>query len=139
MDYKKTDSSDLDLLWELHKAYKAEIGEDEPGEREKERLADAIRSGEINFFGAWDGKKLAGCCSVTVGFSTFDYSASGVFEDFYIRPEYRHKGIARKLVEFAYNESGVSSLTVGCADCDLEMYRALGFSVSLGNLLAFGK
>ena len=61
MDYKKIDSSDLDLLWELHKAYKAEIGEDEPGEREKERLADAIRSGEIYFFGAWDGKNLAGC------------------------------------------------------------------------------
>ncbi len=137
MDYKKTDSSDLDLLWELHKAYKAEIGEDEPGEREKERLADAIRSGEINFFGAWDGKKLAGCCSVTVGFSTFDYSASGVFEDFYICPEYRHKGIARELVKYARQDSGVESLTVGCADCDVEMYQSLGFSIRLGNLLAF--
>ena len=43
MDYKKTDSSDLDLLWELHKAYKAEIGEDEPGEREKERTSCVLQ------------------------------------------------------------------------------------------------
>ena len=81
---------------------------------------------------------MIGCCSVTVGFSTFDYAASGVFEDFYIRPEYRHQGIARKLVQYAYQESGVNSLTVGCADCDVAMYRSLGFGISLGNLLAFG-
>ena len=60
-----------------------------------------------------------------------------MFEDFYIRPACRHRGAARGLLRFAYADSGVSTLTVGCADCDLEMYRALGFSISLGNLLAF--
>lgn len=40
-------------------------------------------------------------------------------------------------VQFAWRESGVSSMTVGCADCDADMYQALGFSVPLGNLLAF--
>ena len=60
-----------------------------------------------------------------------------MFEDFYIRPEYRHQGIARALARFAFAESGVSSLTVGCADCDLPMYRSLGFTVPLGNLLAY--
>ena len=72
-----------------------------------------------------------------VGFSTFNYQRSGVFEDFYILPEYRHRGIARALVQYAYRESGVASLTVGCADCDVGMYQALGFSVPLGHLLAF--
>jgi len=28
-------------------------------------------------------------------------------------------------------------LTVGCADCDVEMYRSLGFDIPLGNMLAF--
>ena len=60
-----------------------------------------------------------------------------MFEDFYILPQYRHQGIARKLVQFARTESGVQSLTVGCADCDKAMYQALGFSVLLGNLLAY--
>lgn len=137
MEYRQITSSEIDALWELQKLYKAEIGENEPDTAEKERLAGAMADGKIIFFGVWEENILLGCCSVTVGFSTFDYLPSGVFEDFYIRAEYRHKGIARRLARFAYRESGVSSLTVGCADCDLQMYQSLGFSVPLGNLLAF--
>lgn len=137
MDYRKIEASQIHQLWELQKAYKAEIGEDEPGEQECARLTAAVQKGQITFFGAYDQEALIGCCSITVGFSTFDYSPSGVFEDFYIRPEYRHKGIARQLVRYAYQESSVSSMTVGCADCDVQMYQALGFSIPLGNLLAF--
>ena len=137
MDYRKINASQIDALWTLQELYKAEIGEDKPDSAGKERLADAIAKDRIFFYGAWNGNELIGCCSVSVGFSTFHYTASGVFEDFYIRPEYRHKGIARQLVRFAYRESGVGSLTVGCADCDVEMYRSLGFSIPLGNLLAF--
>ncbi|MBQ6382751.1 MAG: GNAT family N-acetyltransferase [Clostridia bacterium] len=137
MDFREIATAGIDLLWELQKLYKAEIGEDDPEPAGKERLAEAIRQGIIHFYGAWKEDTLIGCCSVTAGFSTFDYMPCGVFEDFYIRPEYRHQGIARQLVEFAYHESGVSSLTVGCADCDVQMYQALGFTVALGNLLAF--
>ena len=137
MDYRKIEVSQMNQLWELQKAYKAEIGEDEPGELERVRLTDAIQRDQIAFFGAWDKDALIGCCSITVGFSTFDYAPSGVFEDFYICPEYRHKGIARELVRFACQESGIGSLTVGCADCDVQMYQSLGFSIPLGNLLAF--
>lgn len=137
MEYCRMTASDMARLWELQTAYKAEIGEDAPTEEDKKRLQTAIEQGNILFFGAFDGADLVGCCSVTVGFSTFLYAPSGVFEDFYIRPAYRHKGIAKALVQFAKADSGVDSLTVGCADCDLEMYKALGFSIPLGNLLAF--
>ena len=130
-------AADMARLWELQKAYKAEIGEDQPTEEDKNRLQNAIEGEKILFFGAFDGAAAVGCCSVTVGFSTFLYAPSGVFEDFYIRPEYRHKGIASALVQFARADSGVSTLTVGCADCDVDMYKALGFSIPLGNLLAF--
>lgn len=136
MEFQRIDASRIDDLWELQKLYKAEIGEDAPELAGKERLEAAIRDGRILFFGAWDGAALVGCCSVTVGFSTFLYQPSGVFEDFFLRAEYRHKGIARKLIRFAYRESGVQSLTVGCADCDVQMYEALGFSIRLGTLLA---
>lgn len=137
MEYRRITETETGALWEIHRAYKAEIGEEAPGESDRERLEAAIREDRIRFYGAWDGDVLAGCCSVTVGFSTFSYAASGVFEDFYIRPDCRHKGIARELVRLARTESGIQSLTVGCADCDVEMYRALGFTVRLGNLLAF--
>lgn len=138
MEYRKINSSEVDALWDLQKQYKSEIGEDEPSDDGKERLANAMDAGRILFYGVWKENTLIGCCSVTVGFSTFDYLPSGVFEDFFIRPPYRHQGIARHLVEFAYRESGVSSFTVGCADCDIQMYQSLGFTVALGNLLAYG-
>lgn len=137
MEYSKIAVSQTEALWELQKAYKAEIGEDMPTEQDLNQLKEAIEEERILFYGAWDGKTLAGCCSITIGFSTFHYAASGVFEDFYIRPEYRHKGIARELVKYARQNSGVESLTVGCADCDVEMYQSLGFSIHLGKLLAF--
>ena len=139
MEYTKIDVSRMDDLWELQKRYKAEIGEEEPDARCRERLAEAMRQGCIGFYGAWAGDTLIGCCSITVGFSTFDYRPSGVLEDFFIRPEFRHRGIAGQLVRFAHRESGVSALTVGCADCDAAMYRALGFSIPLGSLLAWGE
>ena len=47
---------------------------------------------------------LIACCSICFMYSTFKYGKSGVFEDFYIQPEYRHKGIARKLVAYAYEQ-----------------------------------
>ena len=111
--------------------------EDEPEDDGRIALADAIEGGKILFYGAFDGAKLVGCCSVCPTYSTFNYARGGVFEDFYVLPEYRHKGVARGLVRFAFAESGVASLTVGCADCDVAMYEALGFGVRLGNMLAY--
>ena len=137
MEYSRISVSQADALWELQNAYKAEIEEAMPSEQDLNRLKEAMKENRILFYGAWDGMKLAGCCSVTIGFSTFNYAASGVFEDFYIRPEYRHKGIARDLVRYVWQDSGAETLTVGCADCDVEMYRSLGFSIHLGNLLAY--
>lgn len=137
MEYRRITTAQLSQLWELQTAYKAEIGEDAPTAQDWDHLQTAVEQNQIVFYGAWDRETLVGCCSVTVGFSTFLYAASGVFEDFYIRPEYRHQGIARALVQFAREDSGVCTLTVGCADCDLPMYQSLGFSIPLGNLLAF--
>ncbi|MBQ2145805.1 MAG: N-acetyltransferase, partial [Oscillospiraceae bacterium] len=65
MDYSRIDASQIDQLWELQKAYKAEIGEDQPGEQDRSRLVTAIEKGQIAFYGAWDGSRLAGCCSIT--------------------------------------------------------------------------
>ncbi|MBQ0167508.1 MAG: GNAT family N-acetyltransferase [Treponema sp.] len=137
MNYSKIETEQIHNLWQLQLAYKEEIGEEQPPMEAIDRLTVAMQEGSIEFYGAWDDNKLVGCCSISKGFSTFNYGISGVFEDFYILPGYRHKGIARELVHFAYENSGVESLTVGCADCDLEMYGKIGFTIKLGNLLAF--
>ena len=137
MEYKRISKDELTELKRLHRAYKAEIGEEPPTQEDFARLTLAMEEKQILFFGCFAEREMIACCSVSPGWSTFDYSASGVFEDFYISPAYRHQGIARQLVRFAREESGVSSLTVGCADCDVEMYRSLGFGIALGNMLAY--
>ena len=79
---------------------------------------------------------LTGMCSVARCFSTFACSDVGVFEDFYVEPELRGRGVARMLAQAAQEwcrANGVASLTVCSAPCDAEMYQALGF----GNTFAF--
>ena len=137
MHFLKLTEPDFSSLKHLHRAYKLEIGEPAPTEEEFLSLLDAVKRGVILFYGCADGDRLVGCCSVCPTYSTFNYARGGVFEDFYVLPEYRHKGVARGLVRFAFAESGVASLTVGCADCDVAMYEALGFGVRLGNMLAY--
>ena len=137
MEYVRILDGDMEALKPLQTGYKREIGEEPPAEEDFDRLRKAIADQTILFYGCRDGEKLIACCSVSHTFSTFNYQRSGVFEDFYIVPERRHQGIARKLVRFAYEQSGVSSLTVGCADCDVDMYKSLGFSIRLGNMYAY--
>ena len=137
MRYIRITNDDMDGLKALHIGYKQEIGEQPPTDENFDSLSEAIKKGQIIFYGCADEDRLIACCSVTPTYSTFNYRTGGVFEDFYIVPKYRHRGIARQLVRFAYQESGVGSLTVGCADCDIEMYQSLGFSIPLGNMFAF--
>ncbi len=137
MEYIRITNGDMDGLKALHIGYKQEIGEETPTDENFDSLSEAIKKGQIIFYGCADKGRLIACCSITPTYSTFNYQTGGVFEDFYIVPEYRHKGIARQLVRFAYQESGVGSLTVGCADCDIKMYQSLGFTIQLGNLFAF--
>ena len=137
MDYLRLTEKQYGDLRELQISYKREIGEKAPSGEDLARLFGAMERGEILFYGCAEEGRLVGCCSVAPVFSTYDYSRSGVFEDFYIRPEYRHKGIARGLVRYAFRESGVSTLMVGSADCDRDMYVSLGFATELGHMLAY--
>jgi GNAT superfamily N-acetyltransferase len=137
MDYIRLSSDNMSEIMLLQTRYKLEIGEDKPTDENMRSFFKAIKQEQILFFGCFDAEKLVACCSVSPTYSTFNYCRGGVFEDFYIIPEYRHKGIARHLVQYAYQESGVSSLIVGCANCDIKMYNALGFRIPLGNMLAF--
>ena len=126
-------------LFKLENGYLLEIGEEPLTEEKQERLSQAIRDGKITFFIARRGTRAAGMCSVVRSFSTFACCDTGVFEDFYVEPVFRGKGIARMLAQAAQEwsrENGLASLTVTCAPCDEEMYQALGFDARLGMTFA---
>lgn len=137
MDFLHLSGQHRAPLTALQADYKRSTGEEAPTFQDMESLFCAIEEKRVFFYGCMGEGKLIACCSVAPTFTTFDYKTGGVFEDFYIVPAYRHTGLARQPVQYAYRESGVSSLTVGCADCDIAMYRALGFTLRLGNLLAY--
>ncbi len=128
--------------WQLEKlenGFLKEIGEQPPSEEQWAQLSQAIRDGRITFFFAMRGYRAVGMCSVVKHFSTFACTDTGVFEDFYVEPAFRKKGIARMLVQAAQNwsrEQGLSSLTVCCAPCDEQMYQSLGFNAQLGKTFA---
>ena len=68
------------------------------------------------------GYRAVGMCSAAASYSTFSCSNTGVYEDFYIEPAFRGKGLARKLAESAQKwcrENGIRSLTVCCAPSDI--------------------
>ena len=137
MEYVRVTTDNMAELKMLQLGYKQEIGEDRPTDGNFDSLCEAISKGQIIFYGCKNEGRLVACCSITPTYSTFNYQMGGVFEDFYIVPEYRHRGIARQLVGFAYRESGVGFRTVGCADCDDKMDQSLGFTIPLGDLFGF--
>ena len=128
--------------WQLKKlenGFLKEIGESPATEEKQEQLTQAIQDGKITFFVAKRGYRGVGMCSVAKCFSTFACTDTGVFDDFYIEPVFRKKGVARMLAQAAQDwceEKGLASLTVSCAPCDEGMYQALGFDTQLGYTFA---
>ncbi len=133
-----SDSEDGQLL-KLENGFLAEIGEQAMTEEIQKQLQQAIRDNKITFFMAKNGCHAVGMCSVAKCFSTFTCADTGVFDDFYIEPAFRKKGIARKLAQAAHDwcrKNGIASLTVCCAPCDEGMYQTLGFNMALGKTYA---
>lgn len=127
-------------LKKLENGFLKEIGERPATEEKQKQLSQAIRDGKITFFVAKRGYRAVGMCSVAKCFSTFACTDTGVFDDFYIEPVFRRKGIARMLAQAAQKwskENAFASLTVTCAPCDEGMYQALGFDTTLGKAFAY--
>ena len=132
------DPTDWQLL-KLENGFKKDIGEESLTEELQKQLQKAIKDGKITFFVAKRGYRAVGMCSIAKCYSTFSCSDTGAYEDFYIEPAFRGKGIARKLAQAAQawcKDNGISSLTVCCAPCDEKMYQALGFDIALGTTFA---
>lgn len=90
--------------WQLRKllnGYLAEIGEEMLSDEKIERLEKAIAEEKIFFFLARRGSRAVGMCSVSLCFSTFACRAVGSFEDLYVEPVFRKKGIAGMLAHAA--------------------------------------
>lgn len=130
---------DVQELWRLENAFLKAVGENEMPKENLQRLVAAIETEKIIFFAARVNEAYIGICSISPSFSTFACKACGVFDDFFISPEERGKGIARMLVGAAREwckAHDYASMTVGCSCKDTSMYQSLGFDTELGVMLA---
>ena len=133
-----TEPEDWQLM-KLENGFLKAIGEPPTTDEKQKQLSQAIRNGKITFFIAKRGYRAVGMCSIARCFSTFACTDTGVFDDFYIEPVFRRKGVARKLAQAAQDwckENGLACLSVTCAPCDEGMYQALGFDCRLGSTFA---
>lgn len=140
MDLKKATLENYDELIDILTEYKHSIFESPFTQEQLNSLQNAIANESIFFFLASIDGDFVGVCSSTIGFSTFKCARIGVVEDFFILPEYRRRGIGRKLANYVFSEMeemGIDSLWVGCADIDVEKFKKLGFNIGLGNLLTW--
>lgn len=128
-----------EALLQLENAFLKAVGEDEMSLENFQRLMEAVKAEKIVFFAARKNGRWIGMCSVSSSFSTFACKACGVFDDFFIEPDQRGKGVARMLVNAAREwckARDYASLTVGCSREDTAMYQSLGFDTELGVMLA---
>ena len=117
-------------LLKLENGFKKDIGEEALTEKKQKQLQQAIREGKITFFVAKRGYRAVGMCSVAKCYSAFSCTDTGIYEDFYIEPAFRGKGIARKLAEAAQawcKDNGISGE---------KMYHAPGFDTGPGTTFA---
>lgn len=131
--------TDIPALETMLKSYKVSVGEPTFNKEQFDLLVKAIESNQIEFFVVEEEGALIAMCSIARFFSTFNFTNSAIFEDFYVEKAYRGKGIARGLIEHVFDAckaAGVDSILVGSSEVDQEMYRSLGFSSALGKLLA---
>ncbi len=73
MEYIRITNGNMDGLKALHIGYKQEIGEETPTDENFDSLSEAIKKGQIIFYGCADKGRLIACCSITPTYSTFNY------------------------------------------------------------------
>lgn len=125
-------------LVKMENEFLKSVGEESLSQEQCRRLEEALNEEKIIFFTAKTEGQTVGMCSISPCFSTYACRPCGVFDDFFIRPEYRGRGIARMLVNAAQlwcKDHGYASMTVGCASGDVAMYQSLGFDTELGTML----
>ncbi len=127
-----------DEVRSLLAAFARAVGEPPPDAEAWRRIAAAAQRDEIRFYLAREGTLAIGVASMTLGFSTYHGAPFAHFDDLYVVPDRRGRGVARLLLQAlqrAALERGCASAMGGCSAGDVAMWEHLGFR-RIGTLMA---
>ncbi len=88
-----------------------------------ENMLPKVQSGEMVFWGCYDGSQLAGVIALRTG-----QHVSLLF----VRKEYQKKGIGKRLIQVLWNhvmesDPEIRAITVNSSPCGVEFYKRVGF------------
>ena len=94
-----------------------------------------IENPKMRFFLAFDGNEAIGIAHVALREDYVEGTSGGTvgyFEALYVKPDYRGKGVARKLCSLCEDWSREQGCTEFSSDCDLSNDDSLKFHLKLG-------
>jgi GNAT superfamily N-acetyltransferase len=96
-----------------------------------DRLRRAVELGDVEVFAAWTGEQILGVAVLAYRLNVSAGTLFASIEDLYVRPQTRHQGIGRTLLEAAHErcaERGISYVEAQVEDYEAEaFYAALGY------------
>ena len=118
-----------------------EMPETEFAELLRKYFSGAVQNGSFISFIALDGETAAACSGLSVIELPPSYGdltgKKGYITNMYTRPEYRGRGIARKLLDELKNyaaKAGCSTLALNASDAGYPVYKKYGFEDVSGEM-----
>ena len=144
--YIKTTKADVDLLMQVRLEMLREVND-----LSNEYVYDEIlvaesrkyfENGNQTTVLAFENEKVVGCASLSYIWvmPTFDHPTGtrAHLMNVYTKPEYRRKGISKRMVEMLINEAkekGVTEISLDATEMGIPLYEALGFEKNCAGMV----
>ena len=128
MEIKKLTQSEkrmaMDLAWEVFIEFEGPDYPQEGTDHFRSFIDNTEMVGELEVYGAFDGKILAGMIALR--------SSGSHISLFFVRKTYQQRGIGKRLFETAIRSGHAETITVNSSPYAIGIYRRLGFTAVTG-------
>ena len=141
MEYRKASAADIELLMEIRLEMLREVnGLSEDHEFSTvlvEKSREYFLEGDQTTVLAFEGGKPAGCGSISYirVMPTYDHPTGrrGHIMNVYTRPDFRRRGVGRRLMEMLIKDAkaqGATEISLDATEQGRPLYKAMGFAES---------